>query len=962
MKQSLLLAQLNAEQKKAVTHGGGPLLIVAGAGTGKTTVVTRRIAWLIEQGKAEPEHILALTFTEKAAAEMEERVDVLLPYGMVDMWIATFHSFGERILRERALDLGLDSGFTVLTAADQWLLIRRNLAEFPLDYYRPLGNPTRFISALVKHISRLKDENISPEAYLEYAKKRLKKAIKKSEEEQAEAKKILEVAQSYGVYQQLLHDQGVLDFGDLIMSILRLFRERPAILEEYRAQFKYILVDEFQDTNLAQYQMVKLIAQPSNNLTVCGDDDQSIFKFRGASLSNILEFKKDFPDSREVVLTKNYRSKQNILDISYEFIQLNNPNRLEARLAKDLSLNTPITKQLRAERPGEGIIEHHHSPTVEQEVGHVIQKILQLRKSQDLNWNDVAILIRANDMAERFMNSLAGAGIPYQFIAAKGLFQKPEIIDLISYLKVVDDYHDSIALYRVLAMPIWGIPMKELITLLHFAHRESITLYEAMQRRIESRVSAKAGAKIDHVLAMLDDHIEQSRHRSVGQIAYQFVQSSGYLKKLTKEDSTLNAERILNLNRFFAKISEFESKQEDVSVKHFVQQLELLLEVGQDPAPGATFEGPEAVKILTVHSAKGLEFRYVFVVHLVDKRFPSIERGEAIEVPSDVIPEHLPDGDVHTQEERRLFYVAMTRAKDGLFFTTAESYGTPRPKKLSRFMKELAYDRYITAVSNSGASMPENASLASKPKEKLTYIHPDKLSFTQLKSFWTCPYQYRFAFLLKVPPEPKSTYSYGKSLHNTLKDVFQEVQRRGSFDRGKLRDLFESHWLTEWYESPEHMQERKEQGWKSLNDYLDSQAAQWPKVWAVEKGFKLRLGGQIIKGFIDRIDQFPDGSVEIIDYKTGQAPKSGKPEDPEQLHLYAMACLEIYKLTPSKLTYHYLTGNVPISFAPNEKAIERTREKVSRTISELEKSNFEPKPGFHCQFCDFREICEYRKS
>ena len=331
-----LLKDLNPEQLAAVKHQDGPLLIVAGAGTGKTTVIAQRIAYLIEEGKAGSEEILALTFTEKAAGEMAERVESLLPYGYFDLWISTFHSFAERILKEHGLSIGLSTDFKLLNEFEQWALIKKNLAKFDLDYYRPLGNPTKFIRALLKHFSRAKDEDISPAQYLAYAGElkedldgmlggnpaipashlsfpkpkavgnpgergkntvldsRLRgndKEIMDDMTDRQETARINEAANAYHVYQQLLLDNNALDFGDLINYCLKLFRERPAILEKYRRQFKYIMLDEFQDTNWSQYELIKLLAEPKNNLAVVGDDDQSIFRFRGASMSNILQFK-----------------------------------------------------------------------------------------------------------------------------------------------------------------------------------------------------------------------------------------------------------------------------------------------------------------------------------------------------------------------------------------------------------------------------------------------------------------------------------------------------------------------------------------------------------------------------------------------------------------------------------------------------------------------------------------------
>ncbi|HQK63782.1 MAG TPA: UvrD-helicase domain-containing protein, partial [Candidatus Staskawiczbacteria bacterium] len=286
---------LNKEQQEAVLHQTGPLLIVAGAGTGKTTVITQRITNLIEKGLAKPEEILAVTFTEKAATEMEERVDRALDFGYVDLWISTFHAFCEKVLRDNALDIGLSPDFKILDGTAGWLLARQNLDKFDLNYYKSLGNPTKFIQAMISHFSHCKDQEIYPENYLEYAD-RLK--TRDDEPEDQEIERIKEVANAYHVYQQIMLDNNCLDFGDLINYCLKLFKKRPNILKKYQQRFKYILVDEFQDTNWSQYELIKLLAQPISNLTVCADDDQAIYRWRGASFSNIMLFKNDFPKAK----------------------------------------------------------------------------------------------------------------------------------------------------------------------------------------------------------------------------------------------------------------------------------------------------------------------------------------------------------------------------------------------------------------------------------------------------------------------------------------------------------------------------------------------------------------------------------------------------------------------------------------------------------------------------------------
>src|SRR4026209_2150339 len=340
-----ILEGLNAPQAAAVTHETGPLLIIAGAGTGKTTVITRRIAYLIPTRAdrppatprrtapprapraARPSEILALTFTDKAAAEMEERVDTLVPYGYADVQIATFHAFGDRLIKENALELGLTPDSRVLTRAEEVIFLRDHLFEFPLKHYRPLGDPTRHLQAILSQWSRLKDEDVGPDEYLALAERLLAAAT--DDERRLHAEQHLELARTSSQYQTLMPRLGQIDFGDQIVEALRLFRTRPHVLRRHQERYKHILVDEFQDTNYAQFELVKLLAARHRNVGVVGDDDQAIFRFRGASMSNILDFDRSYPDARQVVLLENRRSPQAVLDAAYRLIQHNNPDRLE---------------------------------------------------------------------------------------------------------------------------------------------------------------------------------------------------------------------------------------------------------------------------------------------------------------------------------------------------------------------------------------------------------------------------------------------------------------------------------------------------------------------------------------------------------------------------------------------------------------------------------------------------------
>ena len=359
------LEGLNNEQLQAVTAPDGPALIIAGAGTGKTTVITRRIAWLIEEKKVPSDRILALTFTDKASAEMEDRVSGLLENGYYDLEISTFHSFCEKIIRRFGIEIGLPADAKLLNETDQWLLLRNHLDDLPLSYYKPKGNPTKFLRDLLKHFSRAKDELITPEQYLEYAESIRLDKDRAEAGDASEHDRIQEIANIYHAYQQLLLQENAMDFGDLIVYAVQLLQQRQRARSYYQEKFHSILVDEFQDTNWAQYELIKLLAGEKKNIMVVGDDDQAIYKFRGASVSNILSFKKDFSESTDIVLTQNYRSKQNILDAAYALIQHNNPDRLEAQLNTSL-LVTPSANGRTSDGAGsyteEGVVRYENHP------------------------------------------------------------------------------------------------------------------------------------------------------------------------------------------------------------------------------------------------------------------------------------------------------------------------------------------------------------------------------------------------------------------------------------------------------------------------------------------------------------------------------------------------------------------------------------------------------------------------
>jgi len=949
---------------------------VAGAGTGKTTVITERINYLITEKKINPEEILALTFTEKAAAEMEERVDKALPLGYFDLWISTFHSFAQRILEEHGLEIGLTTDFKLVDQTESWLLIRNNLDKFDLDYYKPRGNPTKFIHALIKHFSRCKDELITPQDYLKHAEKfRLDNDLRKDEEAALEVRRLEEVANAYHTYQQLLLDNDLLDFGDLINYCLELFEKRPTIIKKYQKQFQYILIDEFQDTNYAQYQLIKLLGKPRNNITVVGDDDQSVYKFRGASVSNILEFKKDYPKAKDILLNTNYRSKQNILDLAYNFIQLNNPNRLEVKLKV---ANKKLSKKLNSASEGKGVIEHIHAETLDDEMAAVINKIQEIGSHEKgISWNDFAILVRANNQANLFVQGLEQANLPYQYVASKGLFAKPVVLNLIAFLKLLDDYHESDAMYRVLTMPMWNLSTLEIAQLTYLARKKAWSLWSAVnQSKYELRLPTGVQSQINMIIDIIKNYASLTKTEKVSKIVFDFLNDSGYLKYIDNEEELDKRQDFSYLGQFYKKIKVFEELNDDKTVKNFLKQLGLELESGEQGSmqPLGEDEGPEMVKVMTIHAAKGLEFKYVFLVNMVDRRFPSSERREGIELPEELVKESVPEGDIHMQEERRLFYVAMTRAKKGLFLTSGEDYGGVRKKKLSVFMTDLGFKQTDLKKKNMKVTELEKVKAIKTKKTNYQDLLPKRFSFTQIKDFQSCPRLYYYRYILKIPTQGNHYFSFGTTVHLALQRFFEEAKKRQGTNQGDLfskktndnlnkkpRELvsqaelikiYENSWIDDWYQN----KKQKEDYFKNGKDILKKfhVSPNYPDTMPnyLEKGFSIKVGNYSLGGKIDRIDDLGD-SFRIIDYKTGKPKIKLDAQDKEQLLIYQMALESWQDMKIEELVYYYLEDDSLMSFKGTDAQKKKLTDKIVKTIDEIKDFDFEKYIKNHekCRSC-----------
>lgn len=974
---------LNNEQQEAVKYNSGPLLIVAGAGTGKTATITHKIVYLIENNLAKTNEILAVTFTEKATLEMNERVTALLTGNTYDLTISTFHGFCQTILENHVLDIGLPNNFKLFNDAEAWLLIRKNLHLFNLDYYRPLGNPAKFIHALIKHFNRCKDELITPEEYLNYAQE-----IKLNQDDITEAStldiaKQIEIVEAYHVYNQLLLQNNVFTFADLIYHAVNLFKKRPNILEYYRQKFKYILVDEFQDTNWSQYELIKMLCLNSGAcLTVVGDDDQSIYKFRGASVSNIMQFKEDFKNSKEIVLTQNYRSTQNILDCAHNFIRLNDPDRLEAKLQ--------IDKKLQSSTANTGAIELLLGNAAFDEAQLIADKILEIKNQTGAAYKDFAVLCRANSYAEPIISACQKHNIHCEFIAFEGLFKQKIVLNAIALLKLLDNYHESPAVFRVLSSPFVNLEYEDLSKILFAEKKQTESLYNILKQVDNGtmKVSEGGALKIRRLLQLVNELSMLVKQEPVNKILYLALEKSGYLKMLSDTAQT-SYQDILYLQELFKYLENFAQTNVDRSVREWLEYYRYILDSGAETERREANMETDKVKIMTVHAAKGLEFAHVFITNLVEQRFPTNHKKDIIDIPAPLIREKvLPGGDEHLQEERRLMYVAITRAKQSVFFTAAKNYGGVKEKRLSKFIAEIETTnnlRFNQQPSDTGAEIIKNG-IFTEMEEKWEYIAPVEFSFSQLQAYETCPYQYRFQFALKLPAPGKGTFSFGKTMHATLQKIYQRIMELNSAKQNNLfaaaapagtnqtisaptlqqcEDFYKQNWIDEWYENASIKQSYYQKGLEIIRAYhAQAEKNGWTVPLSIETGFKFNLEGNIIKGQIDRIEPLSENKLLIIDYKTGRLKDKLNFDDKQQLLLYQLAAQSAPELSRlgavGELEFYYLDNNTAQIFLGTEAELQKIKTRVLEIINQIKNRNFNPTPSQQtCHFCDFKDICNY---
>ncbi len=646
---------LNKEQKEAVLQTEGPVLLLAGAGSGKTRCLTHRIAYLIDEMGVKPWNILAITFTNKAAGEMRERVDSLVGFGADQVWVSTFHSLCVRILRRHIDRLGYENGFTIYDTDDQKTVMKGICKRMCID--------TKMYKerALLSAISSAKDNLISVREYELDAAKDFNKAI---------------YAKVYREYQETLKKNNALDFDDIIVKTVELFQSCPEVLDNYQERFQYIMVDEYQDTNTAQFELIRLLANKYRNLCVVGDDDQSIYKFRGANIRNILDFEKYFPEAEVIKLEQNYRSTQNILDAANAVIRNN-------RSRKDKALWT--------EKSGGSRIHLRQFDNAYEEAEYIADDVCRKVRKEGAQYKDFAVLYRTNAQARLLEERMIMEGVPYNVVGGTNFYARAEIKDILAYLKTIDNGRDEVAVRRIINVPKRGIGAATLEKIEDYARMRDIGLYEAMELADEIMSLGKTSVKIRPFVQLIQGFRKASAEMTVAELIQEVVTKTGYAEYLQDNDDESVEDRIANVDELITKAVNYQETHEEGNLTEFLAEVALVADIDN------VENDDNRVLLMTLHSAKGLEFPNVYLAGMEDGLFP----GQAA-----IWTNETED----MEEERRLAYVGITRAMNDLTLTYAKTRmirGETQYNPLSRFVREIPQELMDNTLPKSGRSMDD---------------------------------------------------------------------------------------------------------------------------------------------------------------------------------------------------------------------------------------------------------------
>jgi DNA helicase II / ATP-dependent DNA helicase PcrA len=972
-------AGLNPGQRAAVEHGDGPLLVVAGAGTGKTRVIIERIRNLLETNpELAGESILGLTFTDKAAGQMKYRVVKAIGERAEGVWLSTFHKFClEKILQATNPDS------QPLDEIDHKILLRRHIGELDLKHFRRLQDPGEFISDFVKFFSRCQDELVTPEDYGRFVTGLRKKheAGKKLMEADAlqiaedEVTRQEELARVYRVSERLLRARNLLTFGEQLMHAVQMLRSDSALLKQMHEQYRYILVDEFQDTNIAQLELLWLLAGERRNIVAVGDDDQAIYRFRGASFGSFTIFLKRFcgvtdaklgPATKKflVSLSQNYRSTQRILRVAGEVIRHNE----KSPLLPPKALTTE-------NREGEKIrIAEFGMP--EEEAYWVASEIERLHAA-GAPWRHFAVLYRKHTHREKLVDELRRREIPF-VIRKLSILSSTLVRDLLAWLRLIVVPGDNVACARVLAAPYWGLEPRDLVRLAERAEKNHRRPLGDELETAQNEAPFNERGRLGELVQLLTQLRQNTKRSSATDLLDELIAGLAVAPLPSDQDRYY-------LDRFVKFVKEWERKSEEKQLRHFIEYLAYFYEAGGDIALEEEISD-DAVQLMTVHSAKGLEFPHVFILRVSKNDFPSGPRKVVFEFPPEMMKEEQPKGDFQIQEERRLFYVALTRAERQLTLSTLVN----KRKKPSPFLDDFLTNAKIKtldthqlspqvhvppAVETAGpeANSSDPAQLfppGSEPSKAYSRValwakafHPPRpeplqLSASAIDAYERCPMQYMFKYVWGIRGGAQAMATFGNVMHRTIKEFVAEHSKRKKFLFEEVCAIYDREWSAAGFIDEYHEQEYRKAGREQLEVFHRSYCGAPADLLHQEKTFELPLEHDvIITGRMDQVNRVEGNQVEIIDYKTGR-PKDGKAAAKDlQLGVYALAADEVLDLDPVRLVFYNLMTNEAVAATRDASALKETKEKIAEVAGRIRAREFSAKPGFGCGFCDYKPLC-----
>jgi DNA helicase-2/ATP-dependent DNA helicase PcrA len=954
-------------QRAAIEHVRGPMLVVAGAGTGKTSVLIHRIAGLVGQGHAQPEEVLALTYTVSAAQEMHHRVRALLGKSVHS---ATFHDY--------CLDLLKRGGraFRVLDEKDLWIYLRKRIHKLHLEHYVRAANVGQFLNDLLSFLTRCHDELVTPEKYADYVA-RLERGelsiprVAKSKDQLSDAEVIgrcQEIARVFATTENWLREENLGTFGHMITRAHGMLTSDEKLLAAERARSPFILVDEFQDANFAQIEILAALAGAEANVFAVGDPDQAIYRFRGASSAAFHLFRRHFPQTKLVVLGQNRRSTTPILQCAFAVVDKNPPVFAASERGALAYRRTPLESAREKEASEEGKtlatfpVEAISFAGRDAEAPDVVSLIEETRRRTRCRWKDFGVLYRSHTNRDQVVQQLAEREIPFS-IDNMDVSDTPEVRDLFACVAVVVDLASDASLFRVAASPQFDVDPLQLRAALRAIAKES---KEGVVVPLASVLDGVTGGPAV-LAAVRQARDEVNRKQAKTRAALELIARQFRLD--------LNS-AVLEAALKFAAAWEEKPQTETKELGEWIEYLNYFREAG-GVIPLTSKHDEDAVRLMTAHGVKGLEFPHVFILRATSPSFPASYRERLVELPTELRdPDSAAGGDdktLHDQEERRLFYVAMTRARDSLHIYGKQ--GTGRDKAPPGFMRELITNPELQLWLRSRRalpSQPELIAIAAAEDE----AHPQgsnlpawlelpaieglgaSLSATAVETYETCPLQFKFEREWKLARQVHAAMQYGAAMHRVLRTYYDSARLGRIKTDEELLQLFRDDPGVSGIQDDYQQDLYLKQGLQQLRDFLAAtSSAPAPEVLHTEEWFDVQIAGTKVAGRIDRIDRAPDGRVNIVDYKTGKARSQEDADESLQLSIYAMAAHEKWGYRVGALVFHNLEGNVPVFSKRTEFQLEEARGRVLTVARGIAAGNFKPKPGFYCSFCAFRGLC-----